>query len=180
MKRFCLAVATVAGLAFASSTLAAQAPTFGVGLGLTMPMGDYSDAASSGFHGTANVAFGLGTGPLGIRADLGYHRTGLEGGVDGNSTLLGGMANVVFNIQSAGQIKPYLMAGLGYYNVKFSDDVESIDESNLAFGGGVGVNFNMASTTLFAELRYVSITEGDIFASLNFVPITVGLRFGGK
>ncbi len=181
MKRSCLVVLAVGCLTWGAASVAQAQATFGVGAGLTMPMGDYGDAASVGFHGMGNVLFGLGTGPLAVRVDVAYHRTGLEQGVDGHTALAGGMASVVYKIPATGQIKPYVLAGLGYYNVKLDvTGIGSTDESNLAFGGGAGLTFGMSGASLFVEARYLTVQEGDTFAATNFLPLTVGIRFGGK
>lgn len=168
-------------MAAGSPAAAQQKIEFGIGAGLTLPTGDYNDGAGTGFHGTGAVLFGLGTGPLAVRVDLSYHRTGLDEDVDGNTSLLGGMASLVYNVPSTGQVKPYLLAGLGYYQVKLDvTGVLEADESNLAWGGGAGLALALRSATLFAEVRYNSVTEGDTFTATNFIPITVGIRFGGR
>ncbi len=156
----------------------AQAPSFWLGAGVTMPQGDYGDLASMGFHGMGAVSFGLGAGPLGVRVEGVYHRTSLENDVDGNTSIIGGMANLMYSFTTAGTVKPYLLGGAGY----FKADAEvtgfgSFDESDLGFGGGGGVTFAMGGTTLFAEVRYITV-GGDVEA--DFLPITVGLKFGGK
>jgi hypothetical protein len=178
MKRFGSAV-LAAGALLVGSALHAQAPQIGLGVGLTMPMGDYGDIASSGFHALGNVAFKLGPSPLKIRADLSYHRTGLEGGLDGNTSLIGGMANVVYTLPSP-VIKPYFLAGVGYFSEKLSGGGGSVSDNGFAYGAGAGLNFGLAAFSMFVEAKYLSIGSNDTFDSANLFPITVGLRFGGK
>jgi len=167
------------GLLMAAAPVAeAQKASFWLGAGLTMPMGDYGDGASTGFHGLGAVSFGLGTGPLGVRVEGMYNRTGLEQGVDGNTSILGGMASLLYTFPSKGTVRPYVLGGVGYYQQKIEATVPgfSVDtsESNAGFGGGAGLLLALKATSLFAEVRYISVS-GD-----TFVPITAGIRFGGK
>lgn len=180
MKRFGIAMLAAAGLVLAASSAQAQA-SFGLGLGLTMPMGDYGDVGSMGFHAQGSASFGLGAAPIGLRADLAYHRTGLEQGADGSTSLMGGMVHGVYNIPSKGQIRPYLLLGVGYFSEKVDvTGVGSADDNGLAYGAGVGLNFKLPAAALFVELKYTTIAENDTFAATNFLPITFGIRFGGK
>jgi len=178
MKRIGLAILAVGALSVGATQLEAQA-SFGVGVGLTMPMGDYGDVASTGFHAMGSVLFGMGTGPMQIRADLAYHHTGLEGGADGSTTLIGGMANLVYNFATTGTAKPYAMLGVGYFSEK-AESGGSVDDNGIGYGIGFGINFAMSAASLFAEVKYQTIAENDTFTAANFVPITVGVRFGGK
>jgi opacity protein-like surface antigen len=173
-----IGVAVVGILVATAPGLAAQGPSFWLGAGVTMPQGDYGDIGSTGFNGLGAISFGLGAGALGIRVETQYHRTGLEEGLDGNTSILGAMANLMYSFPSGGSVKPYVLGGAGYFkaNVEVTGFGEA-DESDLGFGGGGGVTVGMGGTTLFAEIRYITV-GGDVEA--DFLPITVGLKFGGK
>ncbi|MGH2609626.1 MAG: outer membrane beta-barrel protein [Tepidiformaceae bacterium] len=176
--RTLIGIATLGLVLGVAPTADAQTPSFWLGAGLTMPTSDYGDFASTGFHGMGAVSLGLGTGALGVRVEGVYHRTGLEQGVDGNTSILGAMASLMYSVPSPGTVKPYLIAGAGYYkaNVEVTG-FGSADESDLGFGGGGGIQFAMGGTTLFAEVRYITV-GGDVQA--DFLPITVGIKLGGK
>jgi opacity protein-like surface antigen len=177
-----LGVAAMLGL-LGVGALQAQKLTFLVGGGLTLPQGDYGDVASTGFHGMGGVQFGLGTAPIMIRVEGQYNRTGLADavGADGNTSIIGGMASVVYGFQTAGNIKPYILGGIGYFQEKVEiTGLGDADESNIGYGGGVGVNIALTSVDLFVQARYLMVAEGDTFSAANFIPITVGVRFGGK
>lgn len=170
-----LVAATV--LVAAVSTVAeaqSSTPRFGIKAGVALPMGDFGDAAGLGIHAGAHLGMPLGTGNWGLRFDADYGRYDGEGGID-NISLLGGIANVMLNVQTESAWKPYLLAGLGYYNVKVETALGDGDDSNLAFNVGAGYNFTMGSANMFTELRFLSIqTEG---SSTNTLPIVIGLRF---
>jgi hypothetical protein len=172
MKRFGLVL-----LAVAFATPLAAQTSIGIGAGLTMPMGDYGDADKMGFNFGAGAKFGLGSSPISLRVEASYSTTSHDG-VDGKFNIMGGMASVVYPIQSAGSIRPYALFGLGYYSVK--ETSSDISESGVGFGGGLGVNFAMSSTNLFVEARYVTSKAADV--NFGRVPLTVGVSFplGGK
>lgn len=172
MKRI-MTVLAVAGLCTAAPKHAvAQGSTIGVAAGLTMPMSDYGDADKMGFNVGANWTFALGTSPVKLRVEGNYSTTSHDG-FDGKFNILGGMASVVYPFQTAGQIRPYVLGGIGYYNVKETISDES--GSGVGFGGGLGLNFKMSSTTLFAEARYLTSKAQD--ANFDRLPIVVGVNF---
>jgi hypothetical protein len=149
---------------------------FGVNAGIALPMGDFGDAAGLGFHVGGHVALPL-QGALGLRFDADFGRYGGESGTGiDNVTLLGGVANLVYRLQTQSELKPYILGGLGYYNTKITaNGGGSGDASDLAFNVGVGYDFKMGNSNLYTELRYLSI-QGD-GGSLNTLPIVIGLRF---
>src|SRR5207302_10495247 len=78
-------------------------------------------------------------------------------------------------------VKPYLLAGGGVYNLKIkaTSGSATIDTSETKFTWdfGGGATFGAGPASFFAEIRYVSIQESG--GSTKFVPITVGVTFGG-
>jgi hypothetical protein len=165
----------------------AQGAKFSVGGGLTLPLGDFGDAASTGFHGLAAVGFQPANLPVGFQVDGMYQRFGVQDApddFDGNTQLIQGTANVVytFTTAEASTFHPYLIGGVGLYNFKpTGDDLQALvgDESVTDFGinAGAGFDFQAGNVGLFVEGRFHNVfTEGE---SSNFIPITVGVRFGG-
>lgn len=163
------------------ATAAAQSDVMiGIGGGVTLPMGDYGDLDKLGFHGGAGVSFGLGTAPIRLGVEGGFsttsHKDVLGVSVDGSTTIMGGGANIIYPIPTAGSVKPYIMGHLGYYRVKVKATVSGItvegSESKLGFGGGAGV---MIGSGLFVQGRFMSISTSG--SSTTFVLGTVGYRF---
>jgi len=170
----------VAALAFMGTAAAAaqSGATFGVAGGLLMPMGDYGDVDKLGFTAGIGASFGLGSAPVRIRVEGSYGQTSHDG-IGGNSKIMGGMVSLVYPFQMEGSVKPYVLGGLGYYNVKVEvTGFGSADESKVGFGGGAGLMFGMGSADLFVEGRFMSISTTG--SSTTFAPIIVGIRFGGK
>ena len=186
MKRIGLAVLAAAGftMAVARPVAAQNGTTLGVCVGLTLPMSDYGDknvyGDKAGFHFGVGAGFALGTAPVRLRVEGSYTQTSHQTGIDGNTKLLGGMVSLVYPFSTAGSIKPYILAGVGFYNTKISSGGQDTSKTSVGFGGGAGVRFPMSSMSLFVEARYLTQKAFDVtFARL---PITVGLQFplGGK
>ncbi len=177
MKRITFAVAALACLAGVGS-LPAQGVRFGVGGGLLMPMGDYNTADKPGFIFGAGVVFPVGTAPVAVRVEGSYSQTSHDG-IDGNSKIMGGMASLVYSFTGGGSVTPYVLGGVGFYNLKVTIPSFAVDTSvsKIGFGGGGGLRFAMGSASLFVEARYMNIATSG--GSTSFVPIIAGVSFGG-
>jgi hypothetical protein len=179
--------AALMALAGAMPAMAQGGAKFSVGGGLTLPLGDFGDAANTGWHGLAAVSFVPNNFPVGIQIDGMYQRFGLDDGGffgdDANFRLIQGTANAVYKFQTSEEtkIRPYLIGGVGLYNGKVGgDNIIGDPESETDFGinGGAGFDFAAGSVSLFVEGRFHNIfTEGE---STNLIPITVGIRLGGS
>lgn len=183
MRKLIGSAVLVAVLVCAASPATAQQPkvSYGVAAGLAMPMGDYGDLDKLGFTFGAGASFALGSAPVRLRIEGSWSQTSHDdvGGspVEGNTKILGGMASLVYPFQTAGTVKPYVLAGLGYYNVDFEfTGVGSADESKVGFGGGAGVRFPLSSASLFLEGRFMSVSTSG--SSTTWVPIIVGISLG--
>src|ERR1051325_9090836 len=152
-------VVVVASLA--AGTVAAQGvhPQFGLGGGLTAPVGDYhATAGGQGFntawHGLALLAFKLPVFPLGFRIDLSY------------------AAN-----SANDRLKDTLSTALGEPT---DEKTKLAGASILAWNVGGGVAFALRGVTLFFEARYVNVAAVSGFPRTTFLPFTTGIRFGGR
>jgi opacity protein-like surface antigen len=174
-RAFRSALAVAALLVAVSATSQAQEATKGFGLtgGIALPMGDFGEGSDLGFHFGGQYQMPL-SGKLGLRFNADWGRYGIKD-IDGNTTMLGGVVNLTYDINTGTGLMPYVFGGLGYYNTKVEVGGFSADASDLAFNVGAGYNFKMGNANLFTEIRYLSI-QGD-GGSLNTLPIVVGIRF---
>jgi len=167
----------------------AQTAKFSVGGGLSLPLGDFGDGAGTGWHGLAAVGFQPANLPIGFQVDGMYQRFSLDAvdgvevpdGFDGNFRMLQGTANAVYTFTTAEEstFHPYLIGGVGLYNFKLTgDDVPELDsETDFGINAGAGFDFQAGAVGLFVEGRFHNVfTDG---SDVNFIPITVGVRFGG-
>jgi len=179
MKRITMAVLAAAGFTMAvASPAAAQGTTLGVGVGITNPMGNWKDknvwGDKMGFHFGLGASFALGSAPVRARIEGTYTKASHDG-FAGSTKLLGGMASLVYPFQTAGNIKPYVLAGIGVYNIK--ESVSDSSETKVGFGGGGGVRFPMSSMSVFVEARYLTTGKAFGLAKFSQLPITVGVSF---
>lgn len=178
MKRMSLSALVVAVALCAAIPLRAQLIQrtegfrFGLGLGATLPMGDYGNADKMGVNILGVFETPLANSPLYLRVDGIYSSTSHDG-ISGSTGILGGTASALYHFSAPNaQARPYLLGGLGIYNV----DVGPTSETKIGYALGGGVTFNIGGFNAFAEARYASIqTSG---SSTTFIPISVGLMFG--
>ena len=163
----------------------AQGAEFSLGGGLTLPLSDFGNAASTGFHGLAGVSFVPSGSPIGIQVDGMFQRFGVENapdGFDGNFQIIQGTANAVYKFRSSEEtkIRPYLIGGVGLYSFKATGDdfPDTGSETDFGINAGAGFDFKLGAAGLFLEGRFHNVfSEGE---STNFIPVTVGVRFGGN
>jgi hypothetical protein len=176
-----LALGTLAG----ASTVQAQGAEFSLGGGIANPLGTFNDATKLGWMGLAAVSFVPTGSPVGFQIDGQYQQYPFDG-FSGHERFLIGTGNVVFKFKTSEQspVRPYLIGGGGVYNFKATNNTTfngntSTTGSTTKFGvnGGAGFDFKAGAAGLFVEGRFHDVfTSGKDF---TFIPITVGVRFGG-
>ena len=171
----------VSMLLLGAPALRAQGAEFSLGGGVGVPLGDFDDVAKIGWQGTGAVSFVPRNLPLGIQVDGTFSQFGDESPLDIKSQLIYGTANAVYKFPSSqgSRFRPYLLGGGGVYNLNDTGD-DALGESTTKFGinAGAGFDFQAGSAGLFIEGRF-----HDVFVAgpnLQFIPINVGLRFGGS
>lgn len=155
----------------------------GVSGGLSLPMGDLGDAADAGYNVTGHIYFKPSTMKLALRGDVSYDSWKAKSStsiVDASTSTMGFTGNgIIYMGESTAAMRPYLLAGGGMFRTKSKASVGSVSSSSTstdpAIQGGVGVSFNLSGFSTFLEARYVNVF-GD-GSSMNFVPITFGVRF---
>jgi hypothetical protein len=167
-----------------ANTAVAQKPvSFGLAAGVSMPMGDFKDAANTGLNGTVLVGLGLPMLPVGVRLEGSYNRFAFSdanaaaAGEKGNVTISSATANVTFGLPGVVVLSPYVIAGAGMYwtGCDISGNNACNSKSDLGFNGGVGIKLRALVASAFLEARYHSVqTEGK---ATNYVPITIGFMF---
>jgi opacity protein-like surface antigen len=175
-----MATALPAGL-LAISPLYSQGAEFSLGGGLGIPLGTYDDVVKMGWQGTAAISFVPQGVPFGVQLDGSYAQFSDETPFDIKNQLIYGTANAVYQFESSEETKlrPYLIAGIGVYNFKAIGD-DAFEDSATEFGlnAGAGVDVSAGGAGLFIEGRYQNVfTEGP---NIKFMPITIGIRFGGS
>ncbi|HEY7683133.1 MAG TPA: outer membrane beta-barrel protein [Gemmatimonadales bacterium] len=179
-----VSIATAIGIAVSlgGTPLAAQSFSYGVGGGLTIPTGDFSDGFNTGWNLLAVLGYGRNAG-LGFRGDFYYGQNGIKDPFDGHAKLAGGLANVVYTFPGGRSTRPYVIGGVGVFNAKVNVSAGGLSgsdsETKFAFGLGGGASFRAGrDSRVFAESRFIVVNTSD--GSTNFIPLTVGISFGTK
>lgn len=164
-----------------SSTAAAQelgSPiSFGVVAGVSIPIGDFSDFAGTGWHAGGLLQWETPTYPIGIRAEGVYHAFGDKGTNDANPNIIVGTLNALwmFPMTQPYTVRPYLIGGGGIYNER-CDGCDS--QTKFGLNGGAGITVPLSGFTSIIEARFHIIFDSDEGSSnTTFIPISVGLLF---
>jgi opacity protein-like surface antigen len=204
------AAAAFAALALVAPTAGAQRYsrgveshrfTVGVGGGASVPTtGSVRDALKTGvnWHGFVGFRPVAGLPMLRIAGDyqkfdfkkqptfstqpVGGATTATVVEQDAETKVLGGLANIGVDLLH-GPVRPYVLAGVGAFNVKTEvSGSQSLSESKTHFGidGGAGLAVNIGRIAAFVEGRVQNVyTERGYIdtKSITTVPVTFGLQF---
>ena len=170
-----------AGMLLAVSRLQAQGAEFSLGAGVGVPLGTYNDVVKMGWQATGAVSFAPGSLPVAIQLDGSYSQFSDETPFDIKNQLMYGTANAVYRLQSAEdrQFGPYVIAGVGVYHSKETGN-DALGGSATKFGlnAGAGLDFKAGRAGLFLESRFHNVfTDGP---NVKFIPLNLGIRFGGR
>jgi hypothetical protein len=175
-----LSVLTILALPMA---LRAQRPiSVGVGGGVSLPQGDLSDGASTGWHAIATIALSTLMQPLGLRLDAAYNRFAFTDeaeaalGEDGFETVGSATLNVTYRLpMTDSPLSPYLISGLGAYRTECSAGPGCDATTRYGWNVGLGTKLYVLGFRSFLEARYHRTARGE--RDVNFFPVTFGLAF---
>jgi len=174
MRRFLSAFVVGAALVAGASTAEAQRPfTVGLSAGASIPLSDLSDSHKVGYNAAAHLGINMPMSPVGFRLEGFYNKfAGQDEGVFTNPDrrIAGGNVNITYAFGGMG-MRPYVIGGVGSYNVK---DDGGASRTDFGINAGVGAKFQLSGLGTFVEARLHTIS-GD--PQLQFVPITFGIEF---
>lgn len=169
--------------------------TFGVGGGVAVPVSDAKDAFKNGFNGLAYVRFQPASLPIAFAANVAFQRFDLSDAkvttgetttsiTGGNSQLLAGIGDIKFDLSPRTAVHPYVIAGLGAYNVKTDPKAVGISsQSDTRFGinGAAGISIPFGAVSGFVQSRVDNVYTSDKGVintkSIQVVPVTAGIEF---
>ena len=173
-------IASLLAALLAAAPLQAQLQV-GLGAGASVPGGRFDEYAGVGFHVTGLVTSLLPLKPLGFRAELSVTRFDVASG--GDIRIVNGTANLVLTPSGFMAAKPYMIAGLGAYNIDQPQvslgggrRLGASSTTSLGLNAGFGLNFGLGTRRTFLEARWVTV-DPDESGKVNFVPITFGMTF---
>jgi opacity protein-like surface antigen len=198
------ALPVVSALCIAAPQARAQAapaatiyrPGYLFAAGIDIPTGTTGDLHSTGWKIQGGVDWMNAASPFGLRADLSFASMSAKRVV--GTTVVGPDDLHLFSITgdgvwmrrptagSASLTTPYLLAGIGLYHgsVRPGSLVDNGSTTNFGFNLGGGVMYRLAGFETFAELRWHNVFSGvrngdGSKGSAHYIPIIVGVRFGG-
>ena len=178
----------------ASTPLAASAQvglakhfvTLGVGGGMSVPVSDAGDAFKNGYNIQAFARLNTPKLPVMPRFDLDFSRFDLDDtqiGVPGTGQILAGLANLQIGILPLGPVRPYVIAGVGGYNLKTETEgatPTSVTNTHFGINGGAGVALHLGMINGYVEGRIDNVfTDKGVIDTnqIQVVPVTFGLTF---
>ncbi len=174
MRRILSAFVVGATLVVGASGAEAQRPfTVGLSAGAAIPLSDLSDSHKVGYNAAAHLGINMPASAVGFRLEGFYNKfAGKDEGVSTNEDvrIAGGNVNITYAFGGVG-MRPYVIGGVGSYNVKADGGASRTD---FGINAGVGAKFQLSGLGTFVEARLHTIS-GD--PQLQFVPITFGIEF---
>jgi opacity protein-like surface antigen len=195
MKRMMISTAAAAMmLVAAQAPLHAQMLTspfrFGITGGATVPIGNLSNFANTGWNAGVLLDVGLPLVPIGFRLDATWQQLDtkrfavgapeLPIGGEVKNRFIAGTANVLYTFNSMAPTKFYLIGGVGGYGVRketlpSSGPNLTFTETKFGINAGAGFRFQLTGFSTFIEARWHDVfTTGP---SSQFIPINVGITF---
>lgn len=178
MKYGRLATIALAALTFGAMPAKAQFPHMSVMGGVSFPKGDAGQSQDMGYNGGLGLSFSAPVIPIGLRLEAGIThfpgKTGNAGsGLTESFNVWNGTVNGTYSLPLPMPVKPYAIAGLGYYGAVVTVDgvPGSTSQSKLGYNAGVGASFSR----LFVELRYHHMNTSG--SALTYMPLTFGITF---
>ena len=166
--------------------------SFGIGGGVSVPVSDVKSALDNGFAGQGFIRFGPPGTPFAARLDFTFQSFDLKSvktsssasttTQGGTSQVFGGLAQMQFDLMH-GPIRPYLLAGIGAYNVNVNPDdpsIASTSDTRFGINGGAGLAMQVSVIRLYIEGRVDNVytQEGLIDAnSIKTIPVTFGIAY---
>jgi hypothetical protein len=166
--------------------LFAQGVQFSLAGGLSVPSGEYNTIAKTGWHAGAGLLLGHNALGLQIDADYGHFpldASGAGGSFDVGQRFMFGTVDVAYRFQTTAEtrFRPYVLGGVGVYNSKGTgsdaDLFGASSPTDIGLNVGAGFDYVAGGATLFLEGRFHNIFSDP--SNTQFIPLTIGVRFGG-
>ena len=174
MRRILSAFVVGAALMAGASTAEAQRPfTVGLSAGAAIPLSDLSDSHKVGYNAAAHLGINMPASPIGFRLEGFYNKFAgqdLTVGSEPDRRIAGGNVNITYAFGAMG-LRPYVIGGVGSYNVK---DDGGASRTDFGINAGLGAKFQLSGLGTFVEARLHTISGDD---QLQFIPITFGIEF---
>jgi opacity protein-like surface antigen len=182
MRRWILTMVSTM-LLLQPGALGAQRPiSIGFAGGVSVPQGDLSDGATTGWHALGTIALSTLMQPIGLRLDVAYNRFGYSDAVqavraaEGYESVGSATLNGTYRLPMTNSpLSPYLISGLGAYRIECSTGPGCDATTRYGWNVGLGTKLYVLGFRSFLEGRYHRTERGG--RDVNFFPLTFGLAF---
>ncbi|HKO15494.1 MAG TPA: outer membrane beta-barrel protein [Gemmatimonadaceae bacterium] len=182
MRCWAIAALSLQIVSHAPSLAAQRLLSIGLGGGVSVPQGDLSGDANTGWHALGAIVLSTPMQPLGLRADVAYNRFAFNSGTQavaggsGYETVGSATLNATYRLPMPGTpMSPYLLAGLGGYRTDCSLEAACGAATHFGWNAGLGTKLYVLGFRSFVEARYHRTSRGG--SSVSYFPVTVGLLF---
>jgi opacity protein-like surface antigen len=175
-----IAVSSAAVAGAQGVTSATKPFSLGISGGASIPTGDLSDFANTGYNIGGHVALGTPALPISFRGDVNYDNFGAKGSGNSNAHIWSYTANAVYEVPTMTGIRPYVIGGIGGFTPGASyssggTTVSANSSTQFGFDVGGGITIPLSGFNAFIEARYNHFNDNG--GSTSFVPITFGIMF---
>lgn len=174
-------LAVIAASAIASTAVATRARAQGLqiqlGGGVAIPVGRFDTTYTSGPAGLIAITDGGSESAIGMRLDYSYNAfrgKTLNGKRYRDAHMNVVTGDVVLSIPTGPYIKPYALAGLGWYPYREAAETTRKNDWGANIGAGLTFPIPLSSAGGFIEARYHRVFGGGVQAR-RFVPIMIGV-----
>ncbi|MEO6864921.1 MAG: outer membrane beta-barrel protein [Gemmatimonadaceae bacterium] len=182
-KLVAIAAIAVSGAVVAGAqgvTSATKPFSLGISGGASIPTGDLSQFANTGYNVGGHVALGTPALPISFRGDVNYDNFGAKGTGSSNAHIWSYTANAVYEVPTMTGIRPYVIGGIGGFTPGNSytsggTTVTATSGTKFGFDVGGGLTIPLSGFNAFVEARYNRYNDGG--GTTSFVPITFGVMF---
>jgi opacity protein-like surface antigen len=148
--------------------------------GLSMPTGDFSDIANTGWGIGGSIGYGIGRNTI-LSGGVAFHHFGDEG-IEGHTNIVPITASVDYGFNTRGRVRPWISGGLGVYSVSFEDvipggGIASDSETDFGFNFGFGVAGPLNPNTAWGAGFKFHHVVGNDFIDSDFLALQGGLSF---
>ena len=163
------------GLAAAAPLPAQRALTLSLAGGGSLPVGNFADGASTGWHALASIGLSTLMQPIGLRLDVAHNRFAAKS-IGPDQAVSSATLNASYRLPMVNSpLSPYLIAGAGAYRFECVGDFDCGSDTRFGWNAGLGTKWAALRMKGFLESRFHAInSEG---GNVRFVPVTVGLTF---
>jgi hypothetical protein len=109
--------------------------------------------------------------PVGFRVDGVMNQFNFPGG---KTRIFDVSANLLYAMIPTPRIKPYVIAGLGFYGSRVTDSSE-LGSNDVGINAGAGVKFNLMVVNGFVDARFHHIFSDG--GGTGFIPLSIGITF---